>query len=237
MLKYMRIDPVRVLLILAIGLPACKTVPRPADARRALGSYEGSMGKGILAITINYINGTIVSGFDVHRGTRRNLNGTLRQDGATLSFDLREPGDRKGDGKYSFTVDTAQWNLKGTFKPLHDGSEGAMDFSLHRLDSAEETDYVATWYVSDDSLLVLKPAGYCEFQYYIHSADSTSQLNTVRGSYSVSGNTYRIEWEKNTATPALRMTLHLKVVPYDNEGDSTKILEGDGWEIHERMAG
>lgn len=229
MLKYMRIHPVRVLLILTIALPACKQASQTSyDTQKTLGTYEGSFGKGILSLTINYVNGDVVSGYDIRQGTRRNLNGKLKTDGASLSFTLREPGDRPEDGVFTFRIDTARRGVKGNWTGKGDDRQ----FRLTR-DTGDDRSG-GYWVLSVDSVLELKTGGYCEFNYYIHSADSTSQLNTVHGNYAISGNTIRIDWERNAATPSRQMTLHFitRAGEGDAEGDSVRTLEGGGWVLN-----
>ncbi|HTJ13149.1 MAG TPA: hypothetical protein VL547_14035 [Dinghuibacter sp.] len=232
----MRIDPVRVLLILVIALAACRQARQPAaNTQKALGTYDGNFGKGILALTINYVNGDVVSGYDIRQGNRRNLNGKVKSDGAYLSLALREPGDRAEDGVFTLKLDTASGRVKGNWSPLQSGKATARDFQL-KLD----TDYqhglyeigLGEWLVGDDSTLDLQANGYCEYNYYDHAKDSTSQLNTVHGSYVRTGNTVRIDWERGAAVPVRQMTLRLIRRPVeDSPEDSTETLEGSGWKL------
>ena len=237
MLKYMRIDPVRALLILMIALPACKQAAAPPpsfDTQRALGTYEGSFGKGLLAVTINYINGDVVSGYDLHQGIRRNINGRLKADGAYLSFALREPGDRPEDGVLTFRLDTAKGTVKGQWRPLQSGKATGRDIELTRDASDGGVGYdLGSWAEGKDSVVTFHYGGYCEYKYYIHAEDSTSQLNTIRGSFAVNGNTVRIDWERNNATPARQMTLHfISTAVGGGSGETSRSLEGGGWTLN-----
>jgi hypothetical protein len=239
MLK-MRIRPVYLLAFVFCGLYACHH-PSPVayDTQKLLGTYAGNMGKGIVSLTLNYINGDIVSGFDVHQGNRRNLNGHVTANGPALDFTLNEPGDNSKDGIFTFTLDTAKLRIKGSWKPQHPDKALAQQLQLRfivSLDSPNSSStYNGAWLLGGtDSVLVFSSDGTCLFRFYAHSEDPTSQLNTVRGSFLKTGNTFRIDWEKNPYTPARQMTLVLGLQPIeDSQGDSTMELKGSGWVLEE----
>src|ERR1700755_3101560 len=47
-------------------------------AAKAMGTYTGSLdNKDLITLVINYISGKTVSGYDIHKGLRRNVNGEL----------------------------------------------------------------------------------------------------------------------------------------------------------------
>ncbi|TDW97014.1 hypothetical protein [Dinghuibacter silviterrae] len=233
----MRIRPVY--LLLALGLSACHRTPSAFDTQKLLGTYGGNMGKGVLSLTLNYINGDIVSGFDIHQGARRNVNGHLQAEGDHFAFTLNEPGDHPNDGIFSFTFDTAKLRITGDWKPQHPEKASEQKIRLHfvvALDSPYSSNSISgTWNVGADSLLVFNDDGYCEYNFYKHAEDSTSQVNTVRGNYVKTGNTIRIDWEKNPFTPARQMTLKVVMQPMGDPGDSVRQLKGNGWVLEEMM--
>lgn len=233
----MRILSVRALLILMLALAACRpaTTPSVYDAQKALGSYQGTFGKGIVAIALNYINGDIVSGYDIHQGRRRNLNGRVVADGAYLRFELKEPGDNPTDGTFAFAIDTTHLGAEGTWKPLHPdkASEQKLALRFTPIDSVAGN-ALGDWYLGADSLVAFHLDGYCEYNFYSRAGDSTSQLTTVRGNYVWTGNIVKIDWEKNAFTPARQMKMVICLKPPEEQpGDSVQTMEGNGWVLHE----
>lgn len=238
----MRISLVRALLVLLVCSTACRTgSSSPYDTQHALGTYQGTFGKGIVTVVLNYINGDIVSGYAISVGTRRNLNGHLALNGSAVDFELKEPGDNPHDGTFSLKLDTALQSITGAWVPLRGDKDTGKKLALKRaVDTASSTDAITDgpWILGGDSLLTFMEEGVCEYNFYKQSADSTSQLNTVDGSYIRNGNTIIIEWQKNPYTPAQHMKLILVKSPReDDPGDSTRILKGNGWSLEQSMAG
>src|SRR5438874_1043535 len=62
------------------------------------GTYSGSFGDGFITINLNYVSGKNVSGYNLHKGTRRNINGFLQPADNGFKFILKEPGDNLYDG-------------------------------------------------------------------------------------------------------------------------------------------
>ena len=44
------------------------------------GTYSGSFDQGYITIVLNYISGKNVSGYNLHKGVRRSINGSLQPD-------------------------------------------------------------------------------------------------------------------------------------------------------------
>jgi hypothetical protein len=239
----MRISLIRALPVLLVCSSACHTGgPSAYDTQHALGTYQGAFGKGIATVVLNYINGDIVSGYALSKGTRRNLNGRLTAGGASVDLELKEPGDDPHDGIFSLKLDTALQSITGTWTPLHGDKDTPKPLTLKRASNTTSHEDAVTdgpWEVGEDSLVSFTDAGYCEYNFYKHSADSTSQLNTVKGSYIRTGDILIIDWEKNPYTPAQQMKLKIiKDVPEGMEaGDSLRMLKGNGWSLVQNMAG
>src|SRR5579859_2069918 len=81
------------------------------------GTWTGHYSKGLLTLAINYISGNIASGYDIHKGLRRNLNGSVEQKGGRLEFVLREPGGNPYDGTFYLSLDTATDKISGKWDP------------------------------------------------------------------------------------------------------------------------
>jgi hypothetical protein len=223
------------------------------------GAYSGKFGKGLISLVINYLDGNIVSGYDVHAGHRRNLNGEMTQQGKLLSFVLREPGGNPTDGRFEFVLDPDSMKLDGKWIPFDTTKASAHKFSLARGKLKHLFEYdVWGGVTSNDTLLTFKSDGTCIFAFYkkekattdssrpatdsaAPSADSTSsavpenptnQLTSVRGNYLKKGLTYEIEWEKNPYIP-LRMTLVKQMKAYKADDGTTsyyaEALKGNGF--------
>lgn len=196
-------------------------------------AYTGKFNKGLVSLVINYISGNTVSGYDVHSGQRRNLNGEVTQQGNLLSFVLKEPGGNPTDGRFEFVLNPDSMKLVGQWIPFDTTKAAAHKFTLVR--GVVKHDYDETWEgaMTADTLLTFKPDGTCIYAFYkpdttggraaaaqpvdsnAKAGDSasstapenpTSQLISVRGNYTRDGLTYKLEWEKNPYIPA-HMTL------------------------------
>src|SRR6202012_500122 len=86
-------------------------------AGKAMGTYSGQFGKSLITVVINYISGSTVSGYDIHKGLRRNLNGTLQQKDGQLAIVLKEPGGNPYDGTFYLSLDTATDKITGKWIP------------------------------------------------------------------------------------------------------------------------
>jgi len=211
-------------------------------AEKAMGTYSGQFGKGLITVVINYISGRTVSGYDIHKGLRRNFNGEVTQLDNFLNFVVKEPGDNRYDGAFSLSLDTTSWNLKGEWVPVDSTKAKSKELTLTR--KIEDGSH-SSWDVwlangSYDSLLSFEANGICKFEFYNGPEDSVSQLTTIKGNYEwdEKENTYRIEWEKNSHLSPQSMKLILNPGREDNDSISTApTLQGNGWKFSRNMAG
>ena len=240
------------LIILAIG---CKQqdVKKPASASlntdklfippftvtKFEGSYTGSFDRGFITINLNYVQGKNASGYDIQRGLRRNINGTLKPIGKSFNFIMNEPGDNASDGIFQFTIDTSRFILNGTWKSRDTLQIVSKSMLLKRqlkktqdsLDNELGTLVPATGNYSTDTTLDFSVEGICEYRFYQFPGDSTSQLLSVKGSYIRNKDSVLIDWRKNSWTPAQKMKLviyHKKV--HDTNYDEQH-LAGHGWKL------
>jgi hypothetical protein len=221
--------------------PAGQTGVPAAEAQRYVGSYNGSFGKGLITVAINYISGQHVSGYDLHKGLRRNLNGTVSEDSGRVSFLLKEPGDNPFDGIFYLTLDTASLKLNGKWVPLDSAKIATKSMVLSRIGervSGEAQNDDNIWSGGGDTTLRFNPDGSCEYQMYERPQDSTSQLIRVRGTYQRVADTFKVEWQKNGHTPAQLMKLvefHTQVPTGENEHYDSVSLRGHGWAFSIQM--
>jgi hypothetical protein len=210
---------------------------RSEEAQKYIGTYSGTFNKSIITLVINYISGKTVSGYNVHKGLRRNINGEVTRNGSLLNFVLKEPGDNPFDGIFTFTLDTADLAIRGTWTPLDSTKTKSKTLTLSRRQDAGQVDndtWVAGGAAAGDSVLTFNNDGTCEFGLYERPQDSTSQLITIRGNYEQKADTFRIEWEKNTHMPAQSMRLviyHPKENPADSGMYQPLKLRGHGLEF------
>jgi hypothetical protein len=218
---------------------SCHSHSGQTDSQSLTGTYQGKLGTSVATIVINYINKDIVSGYDVIKGVRRNLNGKLTEKGATVDFDLTDPGDNGKDGHYLMTLDTLKHTLNGTWKPMHPDKATEQSLSLKRRTmvqgnnaSNDITDNIWAGGEKDNpgGTLSFSDDGLCQFDYYKNDKDSTDQLNTIKGTFILSKKSVTVEWEKNDLFTAPKTTLRLVdsvINPY-YPNDIVHTLTGSG---------
>jgi len=211
------------------ALPA---IYKPDSSARFMGVYTGTFGNdGIIILMLNYISGKTVSGYDVHKGLRRNVNGEVTREGGKLHFVLNEPGDNRFDGGFGFLMDTASRKINGewvldnparvvarhvniTLAPM-EWEEDARDNQWNHADTALD------FYNNGTCLLVITPE------------NEHAQKVVVRGNFDKKKDVFLIEWEKNPyiAESAKMVESITRVV--DNRGDSSyrTSLHGGGMEL------
>lgn len=205
------------------------------------GTYAGNFDQGLITIVLNYISGKNVSGYNLHKGVRRNINGSLQADGDGFSFILKEPGDNPFDGTFIFRVDTVQFSLKGTWTPNDSSKTKSKTLALQRQpkkSTANFDDQLGIWVPASgtyntDTTLEFFPEGTCEYKFYATPGDSTSQVSSVKGNFIQTKDTVLIEWQKNTFTPLQKMKLVIKTKKIKRSGDSydEQQLIGNGWKL------
>jgi len=196
-----------------------------------MGTYSGSFNKGIITLVLNYISGKTVSGYDIHKGLRRNVNGEVSRDGGKLSFVLKEPGDNPYDGVFYFSLDTASLKINGKWVPMDSSKLSTKKLALSRKKvdkSMEDYGYLWTSFGKGDTSLEFHQDGSCDLSFYQLPEDSTSQLIDIQGSYIINKDTFRIEWQKNDYFPSTLMKL-VRSKEKMNEGEEGfPVLGGNG---------
>lgn len=205
------------------------------------GTYAGSFDQGFITIVLNYINGKNVSGYNLHKGVRRSINGNLLQDANGFKFSLKEPGDNPFDGTFTFTIDTSKFAVTGVWIPFDSTKTKSKTVALLKQPkkSADNfEDQLGTWVpatgtFSTDTTLDFSPEGICEYKFYATPGDPTSQATSVKGNYILIKDTVLIEWQKNSFTPAQKMKLVKHTVKKKSEGNSydEQQLSGNGWKF------
>jgi hypothetical protein len=204
---------------------------KPDSAARYTGVYTGNFGMvGTISLVLNYISGKTVSGYDVHMGLRRNINGEVTWEGGKLHFQLKEPGDNRFDGAFDFTLDTASRKIEGEWTQ-QSPDKMVMEqtrITLTRMqwdENAEDNEWKHI-----DTALHFRSNGTCQLEIVPPDTDYSKQKTVVRGNYSRVGDTFQVAWEKNPYMGEfVKMVEHRKKVP-DAGRDSTYrlLLEGGG---------
>ena len=82
-------------------------------AARIMGTYNGHFKQGMVTLVINYLSDSVVSGYDLQKEERRNVNGAVQQKGGRLEFTLKEPGNQPLDGTFYLSMDTTSRAVTG----------------------------------------------------------------------------------------------------------------------------
>jgi len=201
------------------------------------GTYSGLYSKGLITLAINYISGSTASGYNLHKGLRRNINGPVELKGGQLNFVLKEPGGNPYDGTFYLSLDTASLKITGKWIPVDSTKAHAGPLALSKKQGTEERGY-DLWY-SDLGHLFFSNDGTCRLEYYPSADSSNSQMITVRGNYEGGEDSIRIDWQRNNRTPVLNMRLVKKpgVEGTDSTEGHAPQLQGNGVTFTKNMAG
>lgn len=98
-----------------------------------IGYWVGDFGKNKINITL--VDVTLpsgpASGFSVCAGNYRPLKGDVAEVmPGVYDFTMKEPGDNRYDGTFSFTVDTHKRSLDGNWKPFKQEGNAAKNYEL-----------------------------------------------------------------------------------------------------------
>ena len=203
------------------------------------GSYSGAFSKGFITINLNYVQGKTASGYEIQRGVRRNLNGTLQPNGKSFLFTMKEPGTETSDGIFQFSIDTSRFILNGTWKSMDTSVIASIPVSLKKQPTKTEANYeneLGTWLPQKgafrkDTTLDFSPLGICEYKFYQFPGDSTSHIISVKGSYIRNKDSVFIDWQKNSWTPILKMKLIRMDVKVPHKEYDEEHLVGHGWNL------
>ena len=207
-----------------------------------LGSYSGHFKSGLLTLVINYVSGNTVSGYDLHRGIRRNINGRIDEKDGGYALVLKEPGGNPFDGTFFLSMDKAAQKLDGRWVPTDSSRTHSGSLTLSKsfdLKSDDEDYYYAEW-DGDLGKLSFTQDNTCKLEYYPDSTsgDPNGQMITINGNYIKSVDTFQIDWQNNKHTPTLHMRL-IRQHYIEVSSDSTipENLHGGGARFVKNIAG
>lgn len=194
------------------------------DVTQLKGLYSGSFDGTPISISINYVSGKNVSGYNVHKGLKRNIRGTLEPMGSQFKLMLDEPGSNKYDGHFELFIDTASYKGQGTWVPKNDSTLKKKTFAFTRQPKQEFNELAATWSDSLNRILDLKEDGAAVFNYYINKGKPQEQLESFGGNWQQKKDSILIYWQPNTVFPSRRSGF--KIMYEHSENDTTRYLNG-----------
>jgi len=185
------------------------------DTEKFLGEYMGTFGKNTLILDINYVNGNNVSGYNIVKGNRRNIKGTLEDKGNAFSFRLEEPGSDKYDGVFEFTIDTATLTASGKWAPLDPAITEQKTYTLQkRSDRGQPYEKTGTWYL-DGFIVELKADGTGLAKGGYENKKGEWKETEIRCTWLDTGKGITIEWAKNFAFKKSVMNFTLEKTEYE----------------------
>lgn len=198
----------------------------PIAPEKIKGTYLGDFKGSPIAITLNYVSDHHASGYNVHKGLTRNINGSVEARADGLHLLLSEPGNNQYDGQFDLLIDTSTWTGKGTWKPFKKGDAASFRFKKQFAPTDEEQ-YEMVFTDSLLNTLTLKTDGSCTYSYLTDTTVTGQQL-TVRGNYTKENKTINIFWQKNAVFP-LKSTFKLtEEKPYKDDDYVEITLKGEG---------
>jgi hypothetical protein len=194
------------------------------DVTKLKGIYSGLFDGTPISISVNYVSGKNVSGYNVHKGLKRNIRGTLEPMGSQFKLMLDEPGSNKYDGHFELFVDTASYKGQGTWTPKNDPDLKKKTFTFARQKNVEYNDLAATWGDSLNRTMELKVDGAAVFSYYTNKGTPQEQLESFGGNWQQKQDSVFVYWQPNTVFPSRRSGFRIM---YEKvEGDTAKYLNG-----------
>lgn len=197
------------------------------SAEKILGNYTGQFNNSAISLTFRHMAGNNISGFNVLKGLKRNLTGSIEIDGGKLHLLVTEPGTNSTDGSFELWIDTNTWKGSGKWTPLEKGKE--VHFSFER--RGDESSFPAYFTIFEDSLgniLEFDPKGTCTYKYF---SDSTKkQLLSIRGNFEMrADSTLATYWQKNEIFPSGKCLFKARMEPLFPENDYWELnLKGEG---------
>lgn len=159
------------------------------DTERLTGMYIGDFGKSTLILQINYAQGKNASGFNIVRGNKRNIKGSIEQKGNFYHFMLNEPGNDEFDGKFEFDIDTTDFSLSGKWIPNNPDKASIKEFTLKRTEKRPINEgFKGDWSGHLEEIngtLSIKANSTVTFHgsYYMENHDPEYEIVDLTGSY------------------------------------------------------
>lgn len=183
------------------GRPALLKTISPEKIK---GMYLGELKGSPLSVVVENVTSGQASGYNLHQGIRRNLQGIVEFSDGSLYLFLVEPGDSRYDGQFQLVVDTLSWKGKGIWKSFVTGKSIPFSFRKREITSA---DGAQTFVDALSNFLVLKQNGTCTYHYLPDSTKTTERI--VDGRYKKEKNNLTIHWQPNKLFRSGKSVFHL----------------------------
>lgn len=192
--------------------------------------YRGDFKGTPISVSLDYISGKRVCGYNVHKGLRRNMSGTIMLDGGRLHLVMQEPGTNMYDGVFDMWLDTTTHKMEGQWKPLSGKEVNAATFSLTRNNGYDDYGYYVDTLGTE---LTLGEAGVCSYTYMVNDSTAAAQQLTIKGSYKYSDDrkTITCYWQPNEVFPSRTSVFTVSVRRHEDAGYDEEILTGEGREL------
>jgi hypothetical protein len=194
------------------------------DATQLQGIYTGQFDGSPISIAINYVSGKNVSGYNVHKGLKRNIRGNLEPMGRQFKLTMDEPGDNQYDGHFELFIDTASYTGQGNWTPKNDATLKKKSFTLVKKKSEDYNELAKIWADTLSRSIQLKEDGAATFSYYVNKGTSQEQLETINGNWQQKKDSVLIFWQPNTVLTSRRSSFFINRVHSDG-GDTTMYID------------
>lgn len=181
------------------------------------GEYIGGFGNNTIIITVNHINGKNCSGYNILKGTRRNIKGEVSNQGAYFRFDLSEPGGDPNDGNFRFTIDTATRTMEGTWSP-YDPKNKSRKYKLTRrkyYSHQEMAGYIGFWHLNGLHVEFKEDESGVAIGAWWNAELETSEDVKIPFTWFENNDMVSIEWGKNDIFSSPKMKFQYKEVEHE----------------------
>lgn len=213
------------------GSPQSDSLSVTFDTKMFEGEYIGNFGDAHIVVVLSYVQGKNVSGYNIHKGLKRNIKGNLTTTNDVYRFKLEEPGDNPYDGKFDFTLEPEKFTGKGTWTPNDKKKLTAKSFELQqRIRDTTESDFIGFW--DGAEMMEIKLDGFAELSYWdeVKNEGEISQKHVIRGQWIVEKETITIEWSNNPYNHGEKYVL---VYSQDEDGAKTLVDEAKKHEFYQ----
>lgn len=193
------------------------------------GVYTGDFGDGFINVVLTYVNERKAVGYNIHKGLKRNLVGSVKNTPDYIELTLNEPGDNEYDGVFALQIDKKKFHAKGTWTP-NSSKLKVRNFELNKkttpqsdgksiYDGGEfnETEFLNLFSYAQlgDGNLEFDEAGSFKYSYYpeYDEVNRKEQLVVVRGSWKfMEDNTVFMVWGSNSPFKEKNMRFRYETV-------------------------
>jgi hypothetical protein len=199
----------------------------PLSPEKIRGTYTGDFKGSPIALTFRYISANNISGYNTHKGLKRNISGSIVSSGNKLHVQVSEPGTNQYDGHFDLWIDTTTWSGKGVWKPKEKGDDVSFTFKKEVTDDGVYNELYSMFTDSASNIMQIKSNGTCVYSYLI---DSTNQQQTVQGNFKLrKDSTLEVFWQKNTVFPKGKSVFRLQQVRTNPDEEYFELgLVGEG---------